>query len=506
MVTKIKSIGLSGINSYLVNIEVSKNNGIPKFDIIGMPDISTREAKHRVRSAIINSKLKLNNKRVIVNLVPSDIKKEGGKFDLGICMGILLDEKESKKVSDTAFVGELSLDGKLKGVNGIIAICDGISNYGIKRIIVPIENIKEAKMIKDVEIIGFEDIVQVLEYIKTGKKVLNSDECIEIDNEKVNLDFSDVKGQETIKRVLEISAGGKHNCLIIGSPGIGKTMLAERFNTILPELSEEEAIDVKKIKSICGLNSKTNTPMLKKVNNCITKQRLFFGERNSDIGEIILAHKGVLFMDEFLEFPRSILESLRTIMEEKEIRYIKKNKEIILPCDFILLGAMNPCKCGYYGSDIKECKCSNSEIKKYYNKLSGPMLDRIDLQIDSSPIEYNKIKNSKNESSEEIRKRIIKAREIQRERYKEDGILFNGELSPKQIEKYIKLNADSERIIREAYKRFRLSIRAYHKLLKVARTIADLELSSDIEVKHIAEAIQYRGVENKYFYKRSNNV
>ncbi len=474
-----------------------------------MPDTSVKESKERVKTAIKNSEVEFQSKKIVVNLAPADTKKEGSSFDLPIAIGILFSMEEIKKqnIKNTIFIGELSLDGSINRVNGILPMCIEAKRFGIKRAIVPEENAKEAGIVTGVEILPAKSLRQVINFLNDEEdiKKINVDTSEFFrENRKYNFDFSEVKGQENIKRALEIAAAGAHNCLLIGSPGSGKTMLARRIPSILPDLTFEEALEITKIHSIAG-TLKSDVPLIstrpfRAPHHTVSAVSLVGGGRIPKPGEISLSHYGVLFLDELTEFQKHTLEVLRGPLEDRQVTVSRVNGTFTYPANFMFAASMNPCPCGYYGSKEKECTCTPTMITKYMSKISGPLLDRIDICIEVCPVKYEKLDSEeKIETSEEIKRRVDKARKIQMERYNECNILSNSELTPKLIEKYCKLDENGKKILENAFNKLKLSARAYGRILKVARTIADLDESEKIEVKHIAEAIQYRSIDRKYW-------
>ncbi len=478
-------------------------------NVFGLPDTSVKESKERVRTAIKNSGYQFQSRKIVVNLAPADTKKEGSIFDLPIAIGILINFEEIKctNLKDTIFIGELSLDGKINRVNGVLPICIEAKKLGIKKVVIPKENVNEAAIVKGLEIIGANNLKEVALYLNNEFNI--EPEKIDIEqifstSKKYVLDFSDVKGQENIKRALEVSAAGGHNCLLVGTPGSGKTMMARRIPSILPDLTFDEALEITKIHSVAGVltkntSIKTERPY-RSPHHTISITSLVGGGRIPKPGEISLAHYGVLFLDELPEFNKNTLEVLRGPLEDRTVTISRVNASLTYPCNFMLVASMNPCPCGFYGSKEKECTCSNQAIAKYMGKISGPLLDRIDIQIEVSPVKYDKLQNDeKIESSQEIKERVNKARKIQIERYKDYGIFSNSELNPKLIEKYCKLGEKEKKILQDAFEKLGLSARAHGRILKVARTIADLDEKETIETKHIAEAIQYRSLDRKYW-------
>lgn len=509
MLSIIKSMSLIGLEGYLVNIEIDVSAGIPCWDIVGLPDASVKEAKERVRTAIKNSGYDMQSRKIVVNLSPADIKKEGSFFDLPIAIGILAcsGNINKKSIEDTIFIGELSLDGKINKVNGVLPMCIEAKKLGIKRVILPIENTKEAAVVKEIEVIGAKSLIEVVNFLNYRIHI----ESTKFDLKKLFhnreaeiLDFSEVKGQENIKRALEIAAAGGHNCLLIGSPGSGKTMLARRVPSILPDLTFEESLETTKIHSIAGILEKNVALITKRPfrspHHTVSSISLIGGGRIPKPGEISLAHNGVLFLDELPEFNKNTLEVLRGPLEDKVVTISRINASLTYPCNFMFIASMNPCPCGYLGSREKECSCSEQSISRYIGKISGPLLDRIDIQIEVSQVKYQNLENNtKIETSQEVKKRVNDARKIQQDRYKKEKIYSNSALTPKLIEKYCKLDSKGKQILELAFNRLGLSAKAYGRILKVARTIADLANEKNILKTHVAEAVQYRNLDKRYF-------
>ncbi len=504
MLSKVKSITLSGLDGNLVEIQTDISNGIPEFDIVGLPDTTVKEAKKRIKSAINNSGIEFPNKKILINLAPANIKKEGSSFDLAMAIGILIAKDcipniDVNKLVNTIFIGELSLDGKINRTNGVLPMCIEAKELGIKTVILPVSNANEAAIISELNIIPVSDLKEVIYYLNREKIIesfIAKRNCVK---EKYQVDFSDVKGQENVKRALEIAAAGGHNCLMVGGPGAGKTMLAKRLTTILPELTKEEAMEVTKIHSIAGELKRdgliTNRPF-RMPHHTVPISTMIGGGKTPKPGEISLAHCGILFLDELPEFNRNILESLREPLENREIIINRLSGNYRYPCNFMFVASMNPCPCGNYGDEEKECKCTEKEIHRYLNKISGPLLDRIDIQVE---VKRSKIENisskSKVETSEEVRVRVDKARQIQLERYKKYGIYSNSELNSNMISEFCQIDEEGEKLLKSAFQKLKLSMRAYQRILKVARTIADLEESKKIKIQHLAEAIQYRSLD-----------
>ena len=480
------------------------------FEIVGLPDTSIREAKERVKTAIKNSGYELQSRKIVVNLAPADVKKEGSFFDLPIAIGVLncTEYLEKEQLDDIAFIGELSLDGKINKIDGVLPMCIEAKRLGIKKIVVPKENAKEASVVEGIEVLGAESLSQVVNYLNS--KVIIPTYKTDIKNlfskqNKYLLDFSEVKGQENIKRALEIAAAGGHNVLLIRIASVlGKTMMARRIPSILPDLSFEEALETTKIHSIAGVLTK-QTPLItsrpfRAPHHTISPSSLVGGGRIPKPGEISLAHNGVLFLDELPEFNKSTLEVMRAPIEDGIVSISRVNASLTYPCNFMLVASMNPCPCGFYGSPDKECNCSPQSIQKYMGRISGPLLDRIDIQVEVTPVKYEKLQSTnKIETSEQIKERVNKARKIQLERYKDSEIYSNSGLTPKLIEEYCKLDSKSKKILQKAFETLGLSARAHGRILKVARTIADLEGKENIGMEHISEAIQYRNLDKKYW-------
>lgn len=510
MVSKVITATTIGLSAYKLDVEVDFVNSLPNISIVGLPDTAVNEAKERVRSAVKNSGFTFPPLRVVVNLAPADIKKEGTNFDLPIAIGILAEGGfiEQEKINDTAFLGELSLDGALRGVNGVLPLVSGLSEIGVKRVIVPLVNSKEAALVEGIEILGAEYLADVVNHFSESSDSQLPQITVDIhkylnDNAQNDYiyDFKDVKGQQKAKRAMEIAAAGGHNLLMMGSPGSGKTLMAKCFASILPPLELKEALELTKIYSISGLLP-SNEPLIIKrpyrpVHHSASAVGIIGGGSNPKPGEITLAHRGVLFLDEMVEFPRNVLETLRQPLEDGEVVISRAQTSIKYPADFMLLGAMNPCPCGFLGDSQKTCTCSEFQIQRYRSKLSGPLLDRIDLQIEVPRLSPEELLNMKSDSepSSEIRKRVVNARKIQVQRYKNTNILTNSELNSDLIKQFCQIDEASENLLKTAIIKFNLSGRSYDRILKLARTIADLEGlngENNISQMHIAQALQYR--------------
>lgn len=509
MVNKVTTATVIGLDSYIVDVETDVINSTPAIIIVGLPDMAINEARARIRSAVRNSGFTFPNKKVVINLAPADLKKEGTNFDLPITIGILVEEEllDTEKIKDYAFVGELSLDGSLRSVLGVLPLVLGLKKAGIKNIIVPKENAKEAGLVEGINVYGASCLAEVVNhFVESPLPQTKIDVKTYLENsldDEFLYDFKDVKGQHKAKKALEIAAAGGHNMLMSGSPGSGKTLMAKCFASILPPLTISEAIELTKIYSISGLLSNDEPLMTKRpfraVHHTASPNGIIGGGSNPKPGEITLAHRGVLFLDEMVEFPRNVLEVLRQPLEDSEIVISRAKHSIKYPAKFILLGAMNPCPCGFLGDKQKPCTCSEFQINRYLSKLSGPLLDRIDLQVEVPRLTTDELLNNsiKEETSLEIRNRVIKARKIQLERYKDDGILTNSELTPKLVKKYCKIDKDGENLFKTAIVKYQLSGRRYDRVLKLARTIADLDGSENIKLQHLMQALQYRVVFNQ---------
>ncbi len=509
MVNKVTTATVIGLDSYIVDVETDVINSTPAIIIVGLPDMAINEARARIRSAVRNSGFTFPNKKVIINLAPADLKKEGTNFDLPITIGILVEEEllDTEKIKDYAFVGELSLDGSLRSVLGVLPLVLGLKKAGIKNIIVPKENAKEAGLVEGINVYGASCLAEVVNhFVESPLPQTKIDVKTYLENsldDEFLYDFKDVKGQHKAKKALEIAAAGGHNMLMSGSPGSGKTLMAKCFASILPPLTISEAIELTKIYSISGLLSNDEPLMTKRpfraVHHTASPNGIIGGGSNPKPGEITLAHRGVLFLDEMVEFPRNVLEVLRQPLEDSEIVISRAKHSIKYPAKFILLAAMNPCPCGFLGDKQKPCTCSEFQINRYLSKLSGPLLDRIDLQVEVPRLTTDELLNNsiKEETSLEIRNRVIKARKIQLERYKDDGILTNSELTPKLVKKYCKIDKDGENLFKTAIVKYQLSGRRYDRVLKLARTIADLDGSENIKLQHLMQALQYRVVFNQ---------
>jgi len=507
LIVKVISSAVIGIDSYPVDVEVDISAGLPQFSTVGLPDVAVRESKDRIKAAIKNSGYRFPRNHITVNLAPADIKKEGTGFDLPIAVGILTAEGviKSEFFKDYILTGELSLDGRVKGVQGVISAAFQAKEMGIKGIIVPAENALEAAMVEAIAVIPVNTLPDVVEFFNGTKEI----EPLKLDIAEIfkrslcyPFDFSEIRGQDQAKRALEVAAGGGHNIIMVGPPGSGKTMLAQRLSTILPGLSFEEAIETTKIFSVAGLLDKKETLLgtrpFRAPHHTISDAGLVGGGHVPKPGEISLAHHGVLFLDELPEFKKNVLEALRQPLENGYVTITRSSVTATYPARFMLVAAMNPCPCGYYGDPHKDCRCSPQQIHQYQARISGPLLDRIDIHIEVPSIRYKDlVGKDAGESSEIIEERIVRARARQKKRFDGHDTLLNAGMSDKQIKECCIIDEDSRKLIEMAIDKLGFSARAYTRILKVARTIADLEEEKDIRSCHIAEAIQYRNLDRR---------
>uniref|UniRef100_A0A7V4N494 ATP-binding protein n=2 Tax=Thermodesulfobacterium geofontis TaxID=1295609 RepID=A0A7V4N494_9BACT len=504
MLSKALSFTILGIEAFPVEVEVDFGLGLPGITIVGLPDSSIKESRERIRSALKNSGFQFPMKKITINLAPADLKKEGSGFDLAIAVALLsgMEIVSKELLNKKAFLGELALDGRIKSTKGILPAVIKAKELGLDEVIIPYENLKEASLVKDFKIIGVKHLREVTDYLRG---IFNPEqeniEVLEDIQSEFDIDFADVLGQELAKRAFEISAAGGHNLLMIGPPGTGKTMLAQRIPTILPPMSYEEALETTKIYSVAGLLSSEkpfiiNRPF-RNPHFGISEAGMIGGGTHPKPGEISLAHNGVLFLDEFPEFRKDVIEALRQPLEDGKVTITRASFTITYPAKFMLICAMNPCRCGYYGHPTKACQCTFQEIKKYRSKLSGPIIDRIDIHLEVPPVEFKDLMKEPAKGSldsKTIQERIIRVRKIQEKRYGSPSKV-NARLKPKEIKKYCILELKAQDFLEKVADKFNFSARSLHKILKVSRTIADLEESEIILKQHIAEAVQYRILE-----------
>ena len=506
MFSMVKSVGIFGINSYMLEIEADVSGGMPCFDVVGLPDTAVKESRDRVRAAIKNCGFKFPTGRITVNLAPADKKKEGAVYDLPILISILIASKQLEcDTHNCAFLGEVSLDGQVRSINGVLAMVITAKQSGIRDIFIPYDNATEGAAVEGINVYGIKNVKELTEHL-IGFTNLQPATPAPPQDTAINsaLDFSDVKGQLMAKKALEVAAAGGHNLLFIGPPGSGKSMLAKRMPTILPPMTFDESIETTKIHSVAGMLDKNHpivtTRPFRSPHHTISSVGLSGGGTVPRPGEISMAHNGVLFLDELPEFKRDAMEALRQPLEDGKVTVTRASGSVTYPSNIILIAAMNPCPCGYYGHPSKPCTCSQNAVHKYLNKISGPLLDRLDLHIEVPPVDYKSLSDkTSGETSAQIRKRVNRARAIQVERYKGTGITCNAQLTPALLRKYCVMTDEASAYLSRSFDAMGLSARAYDRILKVARTVADLKENHEIQKDDIGTALRFRSLDRKYW-------